>query len=39
MIFAKGARASNHDVGFMTTMAAIQKHIREMTQGGFLSLD
>jgi hypothetical protein len=39
LIFAKDVMAGNHDIGLMTPMAAIQKHVREMTDGGFLSLD
>ena len=39
LIFAKDVRAGNYDIGLMTPMAAIQAHVRKVTDGGFLTLD
>lgn len=39
MIFGKDPDAREFNIGIMTPIASIQQHVKEMTNGGFLSLD
>jgi hypothetical protein len=39
MIIGKDGDAREFDIGIMTPIAFIQQHVKEMTNGGFLSLD
>lgn len=39
LLFAMADEPGRHDIGFMTSIAAIQDDVKRMTGGGFLSLD
>lgn len=39
IIIGKDSDARHFDIGIMTPVALIQQHVKEMTNGGFLSLD
>ena len=39
LLFGRECQSRAEDFGFITPIMAIQKHVKEMTDGGFLSLD
>jgi hypothetical protein len=39
LLFGREAVCGDHDIGFVTPIEAIQKHVKELSGGGYLSLD